>query len=87
MNKQTIDESLVDEVIDAYVTWREQRAAVWDAYDRWAHVLDERMFGAYRDALDREEDAAGEYATALARIVSVAGSQLGAVIDQSDLVA
>jgi hypothetical protein len=70
MNKQA-DKQLVDEAIDAYVDWREESAAVWDAYERWAHAprIDAAgAFSAYRAALDREECASHAYADQLARI-------------------
>ena len=49
---------------DAYVDWREERAAVWLAYDGWnsAPTADAAVaFAAYRAALDREERAAEVY--------------------------
>ena len=68
---ELIDERLVDEAIDAYVDWREERASVWDAYARWtsAHVADSPLaFSAYRAALDREERAAHVYAELMTRV-------------------
>ena len=65
------DRQLVDEAMDAYVDWREECAAVWDAYDRWASapaVDAAGAFSAYRAALDREECASHAYADLLARI-------------------
>ena len=62
---------LVDEAVDAYVDWREERASVWDAYARWtsAPVADCRLaFSAYRAALDREERAAHVYAELMTRV-------------------
>jgi hypothetical protein len=70
MNEQ-LDEQLVDEAVGAYVDWREESAAVWDAYERWAHAprIDAAgAFSAYRAALDREECASHAYADQLARI-------------------
>jgi hypothetical protein len=55
---------LVDTVIDAYVTWREESAAVTASYEDWRRApRDGRdaAFHAYVAALDREEDAAAEY--------------------------
>jgi glyceraldehyde-3-phosphate dehydrogenase/erythrose-4-phosphate dehydrogenase len=52
-----IDERLVDEAIDAWVDWREESAAVWDAYQRWVEgpVEDAPLaFCTYRSALERE---------------------------------
>ena len=67
---ELLDKRLVDEAIDAYVDWREERASVWDAYFRWtsAEVADSRLaFSAYRAALDREERAAHVYAELMTR--------------------
>ena len=62
---ELIDKPLVDEAIEAYVDWREERSTVWDAYARWtnAPVADSPLaFSAYQAALDREECAAHVYA-------------------------
>ena len=70
---ELIDKRLVDEAVDAYVDWREERASVWDAYARWASapVADCRLaFSAYRAALDREERAAHVYAELMTRVCS-----------------
>jgi hypothetical protein len=32
---ELVDKRLVDEAVDSYVDWREERASVWDAYARW----------------------------------------------------
>jgi hypothetical protein len=68
---ELIDKRLVDEAVDAYVDWREERASVWDAYARWetAQVADSTLaFSAYRAALDREERAAHAYAELMTRV-------------------
>jgi hypothetical protein len=68
---ELVDERLVDEAIDAYVDWREERASVWDAYARWTGtpVADCPLaFSAYRAALDREERAAQVYAELMTRV-------------------
>lgn len=55
---------LIDAVIDGYVTWREESAAVTAAYDHWRCAprgARPTAYGAYRAALDREEHAAAEY--------------------------
>jgi hypothetical protein len=31
---ELVDKRLVDEAVDSYVDWREERASVWDAYAR-----------------------------------------------------
>jgi hypothetical protein len=54
----------VDAVVDVYVTWREESAAVSSMYDNWRYApRDERStaFDAYSAALDREERAARAY--------------------------
>ena len=77
---ELIDKRLVDEAVDAYVDWREERASVWDAYARWASapVADCRLaFSAYGAALDREERTAHVYAELMTRVsVAVSASQL-----------
>jgi hypothetical protein len=68
---ELIDKRLLDDVVDAYVDWREERAAVWDAYARWSNapVPDCSLaFTAYRAALDREERAAHVYAELMTRV-------------------
>jgi hypothetical protein len=70
MNEE-VDRQLVDEAIDAYVDWQEERAHVWDAYARWdsAGNSDASLaFSAYRAALDREERASFVYAALVADI-------------------
>jgi hypothetical protein len=55
---------LVDAVIDGYVTWREESAAVQATYEHWQRVSrDERAaaFDGYVAALDREELTASAY--------------------------
>ena len=72
MNEQ-VDKQLVDEVMGAYVDWREECAGVWDAYERWARApkIDAAgAFSAYRAALDREECASHAYADLLTRITT-----------------
>lgn len=61
---------LSDSIVLAYSEWRNECAAVRDAYRRWAcaRALDERAaFDAYAAALDREERAATRYARLLRR--------------------
>ena len=60
---------LRDQIIDLYLDWCEETAAVADAYARWAGAPageQGRRFAAYAAALDREEAAARGYAHALA---------------------
>ena len=58
-------EKLVDELVEAYIDWREACARVNDAYRSWARATDpcgEVAFGRYVAALDAEEQAAEVYA-------------------------
>jgi hypothetical protein len=69
MNTQ-YEKRLVDELIDAYIDWREESASVRDAYRRWtqASAADaELAFSGYRAALDREESASRAYAARVAQ--------------------
>jgi hypothetical protein len=55
---------LIDAVMDAYVSWREESVAVAASYQRWSCApRDARAcaFYAYVAALDREEHAASVY--------------------------
>jgi len=55
---------LIDAVMDGYVSWREESAAVEAAYGRWRRASRGQRTVAFDDyfaALDREEQAAGEY--------------------------
>lgn len=55
---------LIDAVMDGYVSWREESAAVESAYRNWRQAApnDEAiLFDDYIAALDREEHAASEY--------------------------
>jgi len=61
----------VDKAFDAYIDWREECAAVRDAYGAWRgkRGADAALaFDAYGDALDREEWAAAVYARLVARL-------------------
>jgi hypothetical protein len=72
MNK-LIETELVNETIDAYVDWREERASVWDAYERWTCALPKDAvfaFAAYQAALDREERAGDVYADLTTRMAA-----------------
>jgi hypothetical protein len=55
---------LVDAMIDHYVSWREECAAVALAYENWSSAArrDAALaYSAYLAALDREEHAAASY--------------------------
>lgn len=66
------ERQLVDDALVAYVEWREECLAVWDAYDRWVRTPPEEnvsaTHAAYRAALDREETAADAYAKSITRV-------------------
>jgi hypothetical protein len=62
--------------VESYVDWREESAALEDAYQRWAGSADperEMAFSAYHAALDREEKAAAVYGSAARKIAARAG--------------
>jgi hypothetical protein len=57
--------------VHAYIAWLEEREAVRDAYKRWTSGSSwgaALAFGAYRDALDREEEASCVYETVLREV-------------------
>jgi hypothetical protein len=63
--------ALIDEAMDRYVEWREECAAVCDAYAYWTNAPMEETdlpFAAYSAALDREQSAATVYGRALERV-------------------
>jgi hypothetical protein len=67
---------LVDELLDLYVSWREESSAVAASYENWsaAERRDNRLaFSAYLAAVDREEHAAATYRCAVERIAKVHG--------------
>jgi hypothetical protein len=62
---------LVDEALALYAEWREEMAAVEEAYRRWISApRDERhqRFAAYQAGLDQEEAAAAAYLLASAEL-------------------
>ena len=66
---------LLDALMESYVTWREESAAVNASYHCWKlATLDERgaAFGDYLSALDREEDAALQYRRLVERVGAAA---------------
>ena len=65
-----IHHSLIDDVMDAYIAWREESAAVDSAYERWIAASSSDMVcahAAYVAALDREERASVGYEHTLRR--------------------
>jgi hypothetical protein len=67
-----VRDKLIDEVMDAYVEWRQESAKVESAYRRWsiARLTDPaRAFAEYAAALDREELASMSYAQVIRRTI------------------
>ena len=65
---------LVDALIEHYVGWREECAAVASSYENWSRAEsgDRALaFSAYVAALDREELAAASYRRVIAEIVQI----------------
>ncbi|MEA2197641.1 MAG: hypothetical protein QOJ25_1692 [Solirubrobacteraceae bacterium] len=61
----------VDDIMSAYVKWREASAHVWDADRRWRNAIKAEVpvaFRAYNAALDREELACGVYASLMTEL-------------------
>ena len=61
---------LGDALIDLYVDWREECAAVHSTYERWRRAPKHdtaAAFAAYSAALDREERAGNVYAALVRR--------------------
>jgi hypothetical protein len=57
-------QELIDAVMDAYITWREQSAGVDASYRAWGSCPTQQRATAYAEyvaALDREEESAEEY--------------------------
>lgn len=69
---------LVDDLVSAYVEWREECAEVWRAYRQWERALAEdarAAYAAYAAALEREEAAAGAYRRMIERVNLTLGSR------------
>jgi hypothetical protein len=65
---------LVDALIEHYVSWREECAAVTSSYENWSRAEsgDRALaFSAYVAALDREELAAATYRRLIVEIAQV----------------
>jgi hypothetical protein len=75
--EQTLQQSPVEAAeVQAYIAWLEEREAVRDAYERWNGGSSwgaALAFGAYRDALDREE-LASRVCETIAREVAIAAA-------------
>jgi hypothetical protein len=64
---------LVDDVIDSYVSWREECEALGAAYGRWSSCewADRHLaVAAYRAAVEREERAAHVYRECAERLTA-----------------
>jgi hypothetical protein len=63
-------DSLIDQLLEAYLEWCEESAAVGSAYRRWSLASADdasARFAAYVAALDREERASDVYARLFGR--------------------
>jgi hypothetical protein len=61
-----LPEDLLEELLDDYLCWREQCAALHAAYQRWAHASRAdrpAAFAAYVAQLEQEDHAARRYRT------------------------
>ena len=66
---------LADELLETYLWWRQESAAVQSAYLRWRDALaDDRAFAfsEYRAAVDLEEQAAGVFRECSMRVSETA---------------
>lgn len=64
----------IDRLVAAYVEWREESNAVRESYSRCDTTRGHRLrlaFAAYFAALDREEQAAGEYAACVEQVCAL----------------
>jgi hypothetical protein len=74
LSRRSPRHALVDEAMERYVEWRQECAAVEDAYTNWssAPARDAELpYAAYGAALDREQSAAALYGRALVRLERV----------------
>lgn len=63
--------TLMDDLQDAYVDWRESAQAVTDAYDRWSLASGREratLLAAYTATLDQEQTTATAYADAVTEL-------------------
>jgi hypothetical protein len=75
-----IDKRLVDEAMDAYVSWREACVRVEEAYASWVSAAGTRAAAAFRThaaALDHEERAADVYNRFIQRVADSATTDHG----------
>ncbi len=67
---------LVDELLDLYISWREECVTVAASYENWSESErrdNQLAFSAYLAAVDREEHAAAAYRVLVERITEVHG--------------
>jgi hypothetical protein len=72
--RKRVRDNLIDDVMDAYVDWRQESAEAEFAYRRWSVSLatdPARAFAVYAAALDREELASISYAQVIRRTAVV----------------
>lgn len=66
----SVDDEVLDDLIDTYVDWREQSCSVWLAYGRWSDAPPGEAplrFAAYLAELDQEHRACDAYEEAIVR--------------------
>ena len=71
LSRRSRRHALIDEAMERYVEWREECAAVEDAYTNWSSARAgeaQLPYAAYGAALDREQSAAALYGRALVRL-------------------
>jgi hypothetical protein len=76
-------EQAVDRLVAAYLEWREESIAAREAYSRCATTrghTDRHAFASYLAALDREEQAAAEYAACVERVCSIVSHHGGSFV-------
>ena len=69
---------LIDELMDAYVEWREECVWLREAYEHWSSGSAEDRtltFAAYGAALDREQRASAVYQVVLDRATRTLGTK------------
>ena len=75
---------IVNELLLAYIEWREESAEVWAAYGSWASAPAEDAacaHAAYQAALDREEAAANAYAELVERVGQLVLTGVGYLLE------
>lgn len=76
-------EDAVDQLVAAYVDWREESAAAHEAYSRCNATRGHRVrhaFAVYFAALDREERAAAEYAACVEEVSALVFRHAGFLV-------